>query len=136
LGAKTMRAAGTAIGRTVQVAGPDGTLELRVVGQVVVPDDGFAPGLSEGAGMTLQGLRTIIPGAPANVFPIRLRPGVSVGRELASLAPRLPSGPTSNPPNPGATLAGLAPVTRLPVLMALLLALAGAATVSHPLVTY
>jgi len=135
LGGKTMRAAGTAIGRTVQVAGPHGTLELRVVGQVVVPDDGFAPGLSEGAGMTLRGLRTIFPGAPANVFPIRLRPGASVGSELASLAPRLPPAATSDPPNPGATLAGLVHVKQLPVLMALLLGLAGAATLSHTLVT-
>jgi hypothetical protein len=106
-----------------------------VVGQVVVPDDGFAPGLSEGAGMTLQGLRTIIPGAPANVFPIELKPGVSVSRELASLTPRLPPGATSDPPNPGATLAALLPVKALPVLMALLLALAGAATLSHTLLT-
>jgi hypothetical protein len=135
LGSTTMRDAGTAIGGTVRAAGPHGSTVLRVVGQVVVPDDGFAPGLSEGAGMTLQGLRTIIPGAPANVFPIELKPGVSVSRELASLTPRLPPGATSDPPNPGATLAALVPVKALPVLMALLLALAGAATLSHTLLT-
>jgi len=135
LGAKTMRGAGTAIGRTVQVAGPHGPMRLRVVGQVVVPDAGFAPGLSEGAGMTLRGLRTIRPEAPANVFPIRLKPGVNVDRELASLTPRLPPGTTSDPPNPGANLADLVRVKELPVLLALLLALAGAATLSHTLVT-
>ncbi len=135
LGARTMRAAGTAIGRTVRVAGPHGSMKMRVVGQVVALDTGFAPGLSEGAGMTLQGLRTIIPNAPANVFPIRLRPGVSAARELASLTPRLPPGITGDPPNRGATLAALVPVKALPVLMALLLALAGAATLAHTLVT-
>jgi hypothetical protein len=135
LGGKTMRAAGTALDRTVQAAGPHGPLELRVVGQIVVPDDGFAPGLSEGAGMTLRGLRTIFPDAPANVFPIRLRPGGNAVRELTALAPRLPRGATSDPPNPGATLAGLVHVKELPVLLALLLALAGAATLSHTLVT-
>jgi hypothetical protein len=135
LGGRTMRAAGTAIGRTVRVAGPHGSMTLRVVGQVVVPDAGFAPGLSEGAGMTLRGLRTIFPGAPANVFPLRLKPGVSVSRELASLTPRLPPGTTSDPPDPGATLASLGHVKGLPVLLALLLAVAGAATLSHTLVT-
>ena len=113
-----MQAAGTAIGRTVRVAGPHGSMELRVVGQVVVPDAGLAPGLSEGAGMTLRGLRTIFPDAPANAFPIRFRPGVSVARELASLTPRLPSGATSDPPNRGATLAALVRVKELPGVIA------------------
>ena len=72
--------------------------------------------------MTLEGLRVIFPGAPANAFPIRLKPGVSAARELASLTPRLPPGTTSDPPNPGATPAALVPVKGLPVLMALLLA--------------
>jgi ABC-type lipoprotein release transport system permease subunit len=135
LGSKTMRAAGTAVARTVQVAGPQGSMELRVVGQIVVPDTGFAPGLSEGAGMTLRGLRTIFPDAPANAFSIRFRPGVSVARELASLTPRLPRGATSDPPNRGATLSALVRVKELPVLLALLLALAGAATLTHTLVT-
>jgi hypothetical protein len=108
---------------------------MRVVGQIVVPDTGFAPGLSEGAGTTLQGLRTVIPDAPANVFPIRLEPGVRASRELASLTPRLPPGTTANPPTPGATLSALVPVKPLPMLMALLIALAGAATLAHTLVT-
>jgi hypothetical protein len=130
-----MRAAGTALGGTVLVAGAGRSQRMRVVGQVVLPDTGFAPGLSEGAGTTLQGLRTVIPDAPANVFPIRLKPGVSVSRELALLTPRLPAGSTGDPPNPGATLSALVPVKPLPMLMALLLALAGAATLAHTLVT-
>lgn len=135
LGGRTMRAAGTAVGGTVRVAGPQGSARMRVVGQVVLPDTGFAPGLSEGAGMTLQGLRTIVPGAQANVFPIRLKPGVSASRELTLLTPKLPPGATGDPPNPGATLSALIPVKPLPTLMALLLALAGAATLAHTLVT-
>jgi hypothetical protein len=108
---------------------------MRVVGQLVLPSTGFAPGLSDGAGMTLQGLRTIVPGAPANVFPIRLRPGVNASQELALLAPKLPRGATANPPKPGTTLSDLVPVKPLPMLMALLLALAGVATLAHTPVT-
>jgi hypothetical protein len=87
LGVSTIRAAATAIGRTVAVVldqadGHPKPVRMRVVGTVIVPPSPFlATKLGEGAAVTLRGYLRIEPGAarqPGRLpFLVRFAPGVS-----------------------------------------------------------
>src|SRR5204862_1982072 len=96
LGASTMRAAHTAIGRTVhlmldQAGGHPKPVRMRVVGTVIVPPTPFlVTRLGEGAAVTLRGYLRIDPGAarqPGRLpFLVRFAPGVSRDAGLAAVA--------------------------------------------------
>jgi len=94
LGSATMRAAHTAIGRTVdlvldQAEGHPKPVRMRVVGTVIVPPNPFlATKLGEGAAVALPGFQRLDPGAarqPGSLpFLVRFAPGVSRDAGLAS----------------------------------------------------
>src|SRR5207248_6395720 len=85
LGAKTMAAADAALGDTITVSKGDSVTRMRVVGRVVFPEVGFGPGLGEGAGLTLEGLRRLVPHAVANGFAVTLAPGADLRAEIRKL---------------------------------------------------
>ena len=136
LGGRSMRAAGTEIGRTVTARAGDRTVSLRVVGRVVLPEGGFGPGLGDGAGMTFQGLKGLFPDAPENAFPVRLVPGTDSAAATKRLDGQLESfGASVADLNETPNLNNYKRIEWLPLLLAGLLALAGTATLIHTLVS-
>src|SRR5207247_1606588 len=85
LGGKTLRAIDAGIGDRIPVRRGDRVVTMRIVGRAVFPDEGFGPGLGEGAGLTLAGLHTLAPEALANAFAMNVAPGVDLGREARKL---------------------------------------------------
>jgi hypothetical protein len=136
LGGRSMRAVGTGIGQKVTVEGGSVSAALTVVGRIVVPEGGFGPGLGEGGGMTFQGLRQFFPDAAENAFPVRLVPGASTAAVSARLNQELmPFGGSVADLRDTPNLSNLKRIQSLPLLLAGLLALAGAATLMHTLVS-
>jgi hypothetical protein len=145
LGASTMRAAHTGIGRAVdvvldQAGGHPNPVRMRVVGTVIVPPSPFlAVKLGEGAAMTLPGYLRIDPGAARQSgglpFLVRFAPGVSRDAGLAAV-----SNDIKGLPNPfvaaaerPATVVSLAAIAGVPVALSGLLALLAAGTLAHML---
>jgi hypothetical protein len=136
LGGRSMRAVGTGIGRNVTVEVGGQSAILTVVGRIVVPEGGFGPGLGEGGGMTYQGLRRFFPDAAENAFPVRLVPGASTTEVTARLNQELmPFGGSVDDLKDTPNISNLKRIQSLPLLLAGLLALAGAATLMHTLVS-
>jgi hypothetical protein len=145
LGASTMRAAHTAIGRTVavvldQAGGHPKPVHMRVVGTVIVPPTPFlVTKLGEGAAVTLRGYLRVDPGAarqPGRLpFLVRFAPGVSRDAGLAAVATDIKGlpGPYVNAAERPASVVSLAAIAGLPVALAGLLALMAAATLAHTL---
>ena len=145
LGAATMRAAHTAIGRTVhlvldQAGGHPKPVRMRVVGTVIVPPTPFlVTQLGEGAAVTLRGYLRIDPDAarqPGRLpFLVRFAPGVSRDAGLAAVASDIKGlpGPFVNAAERPASVVSLASIAGLPVALAGLLALMAAATLAHTL---
>ena len=145
LGASTMRAAHTAIGRTVhvvldQAGGHPKPVRMRVVGTVIVPPTPFlVTKLGEGAAVTLRGYLRIDPDAarqPGRLpFLVRFAPGVSRDAGLAAVASDIKGlpGPYVNAAERPASVVSLASIAGLPVALAGLLALMAAATLAHTL---
>jgi FtsX-like permease family len=143
LGAATMRAAHTAIGQTVKlVPGQAGKqarpVRMRVVSTVIVPPNPYqATRPGEGAVMTLPALTRIDPSATAQPdslpFLVHFAPGVSREAGLAALTHdvnHLPA-PWIVAAERPANVTSLATIAGIPVLMAGLLALLGAGTLTH-----
>ena len=149
LGASTMRAAHTAIGRTVDLvldqAGGHSKpkpVRMRVVGTVIVPPIPYlATGLGEGASLTLPGYLRIDPGAARQrgrlPFLVRFAPGVSRDAGLAAVANDIKGLPrpfvfgAERPAN----VVSLAAIAGLPVALSGLLALIAAGSLTHMLVS-
>ena len=72
LGAKTMQVLGVHLGDTIDARIGSRVRTLRVVGQPVLPEFGDAGQLGTGSLMTLTGMKTLLPDAPANSFIVRL----------------------------------------------------------------
>ena len=140
-----MRAAHTAIGRTVDVVldqaeGHPKPVRMRVVGTVIVPPTPFlVTKLGEGAAVALPGYLRIDPGAARQPggppFLVRFAPGVSRDAGLAAVANDI-----KGLPNPfvaaaerPANVVSLAAIAGLPVALSGLLALIAAATLAHTL---
>jgi hypothetical protein len=145
LGASTMRAAHTAIGRAVhlvldQAGGHLKPVRMRVVGTVIVPPTPFlVTRLGEGAAITVRGYLRIDPDAarqPGRLpFLVRFAPGVSRDAGLAAVATDIKGlpGPYVNAAERPASVVSLASIAGLPVALAGLLALMAAATLAHTL---
>ena len=145
LGASTIRAAHTAIGRTIdlvldQARGHPKPVRMRVVGTVIVPPTPYlATGLGQGAVLALEGYLRIDPGAARQrgglPFLVRFAPGVSRDAGLAAVAKDIKSLP--NPFVFGAerpaNVLSLASIAGLPVALSGLLALMAAGTLAHTL---
>jgi len=147
LGASTMRAAHTAIGRTVdlvldQAEGHQKPARMRVVGTVIVPPSPFlATKLGEGAAISMPGYVRIDPSAARQAgalpFLVRFAPGVSRDAGLAAVAndmkglPNLFVAAAEQPAN----VVSLARIAGLPVLLSGLLALIALGSLAHTLVS-
>ena len=147
LGKQSARAAGVGIGDTVSVAAGSVSATYRVSGYAVFPEFGFGPGLGDGAGMSMPGLKRLLPDVTNNLVLGDYAPGASEAA-IAAVAARLnaalkgkPGGPYTV--RPGTTSvsnlgAGAKSVTRsrsLPLLLALVFAVAALATLIHVLIT-
>jgi predicted lysophospholipase L1 biosynthesis ABC-type transport system permease subunit len=113
------------------------TTHLRVVGQVVLPDFGFGSGLGDGAGLTLGGIRRVVPEAQTNVYGFDLRPGTDVPAEIRHLERVLPgtTGSQVISPRIGDRLNNLQKIQGLLLAMAGLIAVTALAALTHLLVT-
>jgi predicted lysophospholipase L1 biosynthesis ABC-type transport system permease subunit len=147
LGASTMRAAHSAIGRTVDVVldqakGSPKPVRMRVVGTVIVPPNPFAATrLGDGAAITVLGLLRIDPSLAdrAGSFPflVRFAPGVDRDVGLAAVVKDLKGIPTQFmfPAEQPGSITSLARIADVPVLLSGLLALLAVGTLAHTLVS-
>lgn len=136
LGTRSMRSARTKVGQSVTVSAGNVDIRMRVVARVVLPEGGFGPGLGDGGGMTFQGLRRFFPDAVENAFPVRLVPGSDVAAVSKRLNAKLePIGASVADLQDTPNLSNFKRIEALPLLLAGLLALAGAATLVHTLVS-
>ena len=104
VGAKTLQLANAHLGDHIGVEIANTTTRVKVVGVGVFPTYGDAGQLGDGALMTFQGLRRVLPDAKKNVFLIRFRSGVDRHAELATLRRELEPVPTRSsgrPARPG-----------------------------------
>jgi hypothetical protein len=133
LGPTTLRQLHRDLGDVVQVEGAAGRRALRIVGEVLLPNLSSDATMTTGAVLTVEGVRALLPKAVPTQFVIEYVPGVDPAAAHASL--RRDFGPTvlrGLPPN---EVENLRRVSGLPVLLAALLGLLGAATLGHLLVT-
>jgi hypothetical protein len=134
LGPTTLRQVHRDLGDVVQVEGAAGRRALRIVGEVLLPNLSSDATMTTGAVLTVEGVRALLPKTqPSTQFVIEYVPGVDPAAAYASL--RRDFGPTvlrGLPPN---EVENLRRVSGLPVLLAALLGLLGAATLGHLLVT-
>jgi ABC-type lipoprotein release transport system permease subunit len=140
LGARSLRdvRAGIGDGVTVRVVGGRRTARLRVVGEVVLPGFTETARLGQGALLTFTGVRRLAPGVPASDLLLDLAPGADRERVLARLGRKLRRGearPVPPPLSAPADLVNFGRVQRLPVALAAVLALLGALTLAHMLLT-
>jgi FtsX-like permease family len=133
LGPASLRRLRHEVGDVVQVEGAAGRRGLRIVGEVLLPNLSSDATMTTGAVLTVEGLRAVLPDARPTQFVIEYAPGTDPAAAYARL--RRDFGPTvlrGLPPN---EVENLRRVSDLPVLLAVLLALLGAATLGHLLVT-
>jgi FtsX-like permease family len=133
LGRATLRRLGRRLGETVPVEGPRGRRPLRIVGEVLLPGASSDLTMSTGALLTVDGLRAVQPEGWPNQFLVEYAPGADEQAAYASL--RRDFGPTVLRARAPDEVENLRRVSGLPFLLAGLLAVLGAATLSHLLVT-
>jgi hypothetical protein len=133
LGRATLRRLGRGLGEVVPVEGPGGPRSLRIVGTVLLPGASSDMTMSNGAVLTLDGLRAVARNVRPGQFLVEYAPAVDRQAAYASL--RRDFGPTVLRAAPPEEVENLRRVSGLPFLLAALLAVLGAATLGHLLVT-
>jgi hypothetical protein len=133
LGWATLHRLGRRLGDTVPVEGPGGLRPLRIVGEALLPGASNDLTMSTGALLTIDGLRAVLPAGWTNQFLVQYAPGADEQAAYASL--QRDFGPTVLRPVPPDEVENLRRVSGLPFLLAGLLAVLGAATLGHLLVT-
>jgi hypothetical protein len=133
LGRATLRRLGRRLGDVVEVRGPDGPRPLRIVGEVLLPSEGGDLTMANGAMLTIEGLRALMPGGQPGRFLVEYAPGADRGAGYASL--RRDFGPTVLRAPPADEVENLRRVNGLPFVLAALLGILGAATLGHALAT-
>jgi hypothetical protein len=133
LGRETLRRLGRGLSDVVTVEGPGGRRPLRIVGTMLLPGAASDLTMSTGAVLTLEGLRALAPDGHPRQFLVEYAPGVDRQAAYASL--RRDFGPTVLRTATPDEVENLRRVSGLPSLLAALLAVLGAATLGHLLVT-
>lgn len=129
LGRRDLSRIGASVGDVVTVEAESGRHELTIVGVSLLPEAiSAAGGLGHGGFTSLDGLRALDPDAPVNLFYIRLAEGTSTEDVLRGLGPAAAEAST---PNPGEDIRNVERVLGVPVALAAVLALVGAASVAH-----
>ncbi len=133
IGTKSLRAVGRSLGQVVTVEAGDRAVPLTIVGRGVIPVLGASDGggLGEGAFLTSEGLRRLVPEAPSNLFPVRYSAGTAPGPDALSEFEAF----GVNTAEPPIGIADLARIDDLPGILSGLLVLVAAATLSHTLIT-
>jgi FtsX-like permease family len=147
LGSTTLRQIGRHVGQTVQLATPAGTTAMRIVGRMIVPSVGdiLTNGLGQGAWVpdsyfrrfNARAARLRLSGAPPpfyQLFAVRYAPGVPPAQADARL--RHDFGPTVLRHIPGESIVNLQSVDGLPLVLAGLAALLGAAAVGNTMMIF
>lgn len=133
LGTRTLRDLGAGVGSTVTVAAGDPTTEMQVVGRGVFSEFSGASRLGEGAAVTLEGLRRLVPETAPDLVLLRLAPtpdGRALLTELLETRPAnvyVPSKPTD--------LADLERAGAMPSIVAAIVTVMAVATLAHTLLT-
>jgi hypothetical protein len=140
VGADTLRKLGSQVGETVTVVVGDRRRDLTVVGVPVFPDFGFGPGLGQGVGTTLEGLRFFYPTVTENLTLGNL----AEGSDPAAVVKRLNQAvlrdldaqalTADNAPQ-GTTVGATVDSRGLPLQLSILFAFAAFATLVHVLLT-
>jgi ABC-type antimicrobial peptide transport system permease subunit len=133
LGRATLRRLGRRLGDVVAAEGAGGRRSFRIVGEVLLPGASIDMTMSTGAVLTVDGLRTVLPDGRPNQFLVEYAPGADQRAAYASL--RRDFGPTVLRAATPEEVENLRRVSGLPFLLAALLAVLGAATLAHLLVT-
>ena len=133
LGQATLRRLGGRVGDVVTVRGAGEPRPMRIVGEVLMPTYLSDTAMNTGAIMTMDGLRALTPKAFPNHFLVEYAPGADRAAAFASL--RADFGRTVLQPLPPTEVENLRGVRGLPFALAALLAVLGAATLAHLLVT-
>jgi hypothetical protein len=133
LGRATLRRLGRGLGEVVAVEGPGGRRPLRIVGTMLLPGAGSDLTMSTGAVLTLDGLHALVPGGRPRQFLVQYAP--EADRQAAYASLRRDFGPTVLRAAVPDEVENLRRVSGLPFLLAALLAVLGAATLGHLLVT-
>ena len=135
LGGQTLARIHRRIGDTVTLGQGVRQVRARVVGQVLMPSAGdvFTFGLADGAVVTLDGARRLVPDLPVSMFAVRYTSGVDTAAETAHLKREF--GRVVLSQLPPEDVDNLQRVSGLPLALAGLVALLGTATLAHTLVT-
>jgi predicted lysophospholipase L1 biosynthesis ABC-type transport system permease subunit len=131
LGTRTLEDLGLDVGDTVRISVGSRSAQVRIVGRGVLPEGNGDTRLGEGASMTFEGARRLVPDALADVMLVRARPG-RAGAALVGRLSRTHSSNTYVPARPS-DLADLRRVGGLPSIIAALLGIMAVATLAHAL---
>jgi hypothetical protein len=133
VGRATLRRLGRGLGEVVPVEGPGGRRPLRIVGTILLPGASSDVTMSTGAVLTIDGLQALVPHGIPSQFLVQYAP--EADREAAYASLRRDFGPTVLRTATPDEVENLRRVSGLPSLLAALLAVLGAATLGHLLVT-
>jgi len=131
LGTRTLEDLGLDVGDTMRASLGSRSAQLRIVGRGVLPEGAGATRLGDGATMTFEGARRLVPDTLRDVMLVRVRPG----RAGAALVTRLSRAHLSNSylPSKPSDLVDLGRVGGLPSIIAALLGIMAVATLAHAL---
>jgi len=130
LGARTLRLIGKDVGDTVNVGVGGIHHDLRIVGRAVIAPLVNDTATGVGGWMTFQGLRRFGPGLSEDIYVFRFADGVDPKAGVAHLREAIPDLAVDLNGGEGET-GNLRRVSNLPVVLAGLLALIAAATMTH-----
>jgi putative ABC transport system permease protein len=130
LGSRTLRLIGRDVGDTVSVQVGNARHDLRIVGRAVIAPLVNDTATGVGAWMTFQGLRRFGPGLSEDIYVFRFADGVDPKAGVAGLRKAIPDLAIDLNGGEGET-GNLRRVSNLPVVLAGLLALIAAATLTH-----
>ena len=133
LGTRTLKGLGLGVGATVSVGDGDHVSHMRIVGRGVLTEFAGAARLGDGAAITLEAMRRVVPSTVADVVLLRLRGGPE-SRALVAELVKSPPGNVYLPEKPS-DLADLQRVGGLPSIVAGLLAVMAVATLAHTLIS-
>lgn len=147
LGGSTLRQIGRQVGQTVRLGTPAGTTTMRVVGRMIVPSVGdvLTNGLGQGAWVSASYFRWLnakaarlhLGNAPPpfyQLFAVRYAPGVQPAEAFARLQHDF--GPTVLRQLPAESVVNLQSVNGLPLVLAGLAAVLGAAAIGNTMTIF
>ncbi|MFN2613395.1 MAG: FtsX-like permease family protein [Actinomycetota bacterium] len=134
LGAATMRTGHINVGDTITVSSGQWSIAMKVTGRAIAPTGGRATISADGGWMTFAGLRALVPQNSEDIYIYRVRPGADARALDSDLRRKIGSLSVVTAP-PQSDVDVLGRISNLPLVLAGLLALLAAATLTHLIVT-